>query len=117
MKTWELIEQLQGRDPSGEVVLTLAGEGFKYAANFDLSPPANRRVILETDAEDIGVDTTELDVKVAALEVMVEDLQSALQKITAAMDEYNEGEGGTERLRELRQAIENARDISTKEKP
>lgn len=55
MKVRDLIEALQGRDPSGEVVLTLSGDGFQYAANFDVTPPANRRVILEADPEDIGV--------------------------------------------------------------
>lgn len=116
MKAWELMEQLRGRDPSGEVVLTLNGGfkgGFKYAAKFDLSSPAHRRIVLETDSEEIGVDTTELEDEVAALGGMVDDLQSALQKITKALDDYREDKC----LPPLEQAIEDARDISTKEKP
>lgn len=110
MKVWELIEQLQGRDPSGEVVLTLSGDGFKYVAAFNLTPPANRKCVIEADPEDIGVNTDELKDNITSLENMVDDLQSALQQTIHAYEHPD-----TPGL--MRAAIEDAKEPSTRSYP
>lgn len=116
MKVWELIEQLQGRDPSGEVVLTLSGDGFKYVAAFDLTPPANRKCVIEADPEDIGVNTVALGRTIEHLGNMVDDLQSALQQVIRAHTEH-ERSGSLEALVSLRAAVADAKEISGRERP
>lgn len=86
MKVWELMAQLQGRDPSGEVVLTLAGADFKYVACFDLTPPANRQCIIEADPEDIGIDLDAHQQEIDQLCETIEDLTSALEQLIFALD-------------------------------
>lgn len=105
MKAWELMEQLQGRDLSGQITVHLEGND-RCTTDIELSPPSQREI-------EIGVplpyeELAELEQNVEILESMVDDLQSALQKISHAFIK-----GGAP----LTQAIEDAKEISTREKP
>lgn len=110
MKAWELMEQLQGRDPSGPIIIHLEGNR-RIGTELELSPPSRRKIEIEVALPDEEIE--QLEQNVASLEGMVDDLQSALQNITKAWEVYQEDKC----LPPLKQAIEDATEISTRAKP
>jgi hypothetical protein len=114
------MEQLKGRDPSGEVTVYLLNSGKERTGNEPSTTDMELSLSINRDLDiDLKLPTKELDTmeeQIGALEAMVEDLQSALQKLLDALKQ-NAVDDTPETLAVVFQAQADAMEISVRPKP